>query len=159
MKTLWLPSLAVLLIALAFPGPVSAQAQADAPGAQVLATQELDSGIVVEITEFRRKGNTLTVQVRFRNNGANARKIWLGYERQVYLLDAQGGKRYLVLYANHYIAAGQEHWPHNFWEREINVGQTTRAWMKFPAPPASVKQISLVLGIGRPFDDLPIQDD
>lgn len=159
MKTLWLPSLAVLLIALAFPGPIAVQGQVGIPAANVLATRESASGMVTEVVEFRRKGNTLTVQVRFRNNGTQSRTISLDYPNQkVYLLDAQGGKKYLVLYADRYIATDA---PVHYqaWTREVAAGQTALVWMKFPAPPLNVKRISLVLGTAPPFEELPIQDD
>jgi hypothetical protein len=55
------------------PGAAPA-AGAPAAAAVVLATQETNwAGIVAEVTEFRRRGNTLTAKVRYRNTaGANA---------------------------------------------------------------------------------------
>ena len=160
MQTMWLPFLAVLLVAWAFPGPGVAQGPPGAATAPVLATQQLGSDIVVEITEFRRKGNTLTVQMRFRNNGTEGKGLdfWFRSGTEIYLFDPQGRKKYLVLKAddNSYIANMMRE---VYWQPNIGPGRTVGAWMKFPAPPADVKQIAFVFCQLRPFDDLPIQDD
>src|SRR5690242_6449002 len=51
------------------PAPVSAPAPAT-PSAGALATQDTNwKGVSAEITEFRRKGNTLTAKVRLSNHG------------------------------------------------------------------------------------------
>src|SRR5262245_53898193 len=47
-------------------------ATASAPAEAVIASQDTNwSGVVAEVTEFRRKGNTLTAKVRLRNAGAD----------------------------------------------------------------------------------------
>src|SRR6059058_123384 len=56
------------------PTPVTSAAAAPAPGtpsAGALASQETNwNGIMAEVTEFRRKGNTLTAKVRLTNHGS-----------------------------------------------------------------------------------------
>ena len=62
-----------------------------------LASQETNwSGIVAEVTEFRRKGNTLTAKVRLRNQGSGEVQPEVIY-KEVYLMDLAAGKKYQVL--------------------------------------------------------------
>src|SRR5262249_25781413 len=76
------------------PAPASTQAPAPvntAPSAGAMATQETNwKGIVAEVTEFRRKGNTLTAKVRFSNRGSEESKAEIVF-KEVYLIDTAGG--------------------------------------------------------------------
>jgi hypothetical protein len=130
-----------------------------APAAGVLAREDTRwPGLVAEVTEFRRKGNTLTAKVRLRNGGAADGEPDIKYE-EVYLMDAGAGKKYSVLKDENgaYIAALRQGWKDRWYEK-VPPGQEMVIWAKFPAPPAEVKAITLQLPGVPPFDDLAIQD-
>ena len=143
-----------LVAACGFAGSVAAQEPA-AP----LASQETNwAGIVADVTEFKRKGNTLTAKVRLRNTGSAKARPEVRFD-DVYLLDTAAGKKYQVLtdekdFAIASVNAGYS----DQWFAEIQPTQSQLIWIKFPAPPADVKEITLRLEGMAPFDDLPIQD-
>lgn len=140
------------------PATVPAAAPA-AAAAAVLASQETNwSGIVAEVTEFRRKGNTLTAKLRFRNQGSDANEADLYYSG-AYLMDAAAGKKYEVLKDEKgaYIAALRTGW-NDRWYQTVEPGQSAAIWMKFPAPPPEVTAVTLQVPGVPPFDDLSIQD-
>ena len=131
---------------------------AGAPGT-VLASQETNwSGVVVEVTEFLRKGNTLTAKLRVRNQGgAKAEPDF--YFSQMYVMDPAGGKKYEVLKdeEGNYIGGVRSGW-RDRWYDTLEPGQSALVWMKFPAPPPEVRVVTLQIPNTPPFDDLAIQD-
>ena len=107
---------------------------------------------MAEVTEFRRKGNTLTAIVRLRNQGTGTAVIQVTWG-QAYVLDEAHAKKYEVLKDEKdvYIAT-----PYG---TEGLVGDgTLTAWMKFPAPPIEVRTATIAIPQIPPFEDLPIQD-
>jgi hypothetical protein len=136
----------------AAPAPLAAS-----PG--VLASQETNwPGIVAEVTEFRRRGNTLTARVRLSNQGSEDPQPNF-YYNEAYLMDAAAGKKYEVLRDENgnYIAAlssGES----GRWRTRMQPGASQTIWMKFPAPPPEVRAVTLQMGGIPPFEDLPIQD-
>ena len=136
-----------------------APATAPAPSGAVLASQETNwPGIVAEVTEFRRKGNTLTARVRLRNQGGVETQPEVTYD-EVYRMDLAAGTKYQVLAdeAGAYIAALRSGWKDR-WYGQIQPNQSQVLWMKFPAPPAEVKAVTLQVPGVPPFEDLAIQD-
>lgn len=137
---------------------LAATSGAQAPAAATpLASQETNwPGVTADITEFRRKGNTLTAKVRL--TAAAKSKFEVDYG-EVYLMDTGAGKKYELLKDDKgaYIAATSPGWPAKTWG-EIDAGQSRTLWMKFPAPPADVKAITLSLPSMAPFEDVAIQD-
>lgn len=139
--------------------PTPAPSPAAAANVVALASQETRwNGVTAEVTEFRRKGNTLTAKVRFRNNGTEKAEpdIRLG---EAYLMDASAGKKYEVLKDenNTYIAALHSGYGDR-WYTDLKPGEQAMIWMKFPSPPAEVKAVTLQLPGVPPFEDVPIQD-
>ncbi|HET6604832.1 MAG TPA: hypothetical protein VFG21_11620 [Xanthomonadaceae bacterium] len=133
-------------------------AAAQGSGAALASQDSNWSGVVIEVTEFRRKGNTLSVKTRLRNTGAEAVEVDVRYG-DVYVLDTAGGKRYDVLRDDKgaVIAAHLPSWPER-WYGTIEPGAAMTLWMKFPAPPADTTEATLVIGTNAPFEDLPIED-
>src|SRR5439155_17342001 len=141
------------------PAAAPAAAPAGAPPAGVLAREQTKwAGVSAEVTEFRRKGNTLTAKVRFRNGGAADAEPDIKYE-EAYVMDAGAGKKYSVLKDENgsYIAALRQGWKDR-WYDKVPPGQEMVIWAKFPAPPPEVKAVTLQLPGVPPFDDLAIQD-
>jgi hypothetical protein len=130
-----------------------------AGAAVVMATQDTNwSGVVAEVTEFRRRGNTLTAKVRLRNTSGAEVQPEVKFE-DVYLMDAANARKYEVLRDEKgaYIASLRSGWQDR-WYQQIEPAQQQTIWIKFPAPPAEVRAITLQLPNTPPFEDLAIQD-
>ena len=129
-----------------------------APAGAVIASQETNwKGVTAEVTEFRRKGNTLTAKVRLTNRGSENADAAVKYG-EVYLMDTAAGKKYEVLKdeKGQFIAYLTSGW--NQWYDTMKPNETITLWMKFPAPEVEVKAITLQLPGMAPFEDVPIQD-
>lgn len=141
------------------PVPAATPAVVPAATGAVLASQETNwQGVVAEVTEFRRKGNTLTAKVRLRNQGSAEAKAEVIY-KEVYLMDLGAGKKYQVLQDEKgaYIAGLRSGW-NDRWYGDLAPGESYTLWVKFPAPPAEVKSVTLQVPGVPPFEDLAIQD-
>jgi hypothetical protein len=114
-------------------------------------------GVTADITEFKRKGNTLTVRVRLHNDGTKEVNGAVNFEK-CYLLDAGAGKKYEVLTDNDKNSIAPTNYGNHEWHEHIPAGQSQLIWMKFPAPPATTKSVTLNIENIPPFDDLTIQD-
>ena len=139
--------------------PNTATTAAAAPATAVLQSQETNwTGVIAEVTEFRRKGNSLTAKVRLSNKGSGSPDLQI-FWNEVALIDAAGGKKYEVLKDEKgaYISSSRAGWPDR-WEAHMGPGASQVIWMKFPAPPPEVKTITLQIPQVPPFDDLQIQD-
>lgn len=139
--------------------PAPAAGPAPATSAPALSSQETNwSGVTAEVTEFRRKGNTLTAKVRFRNSGSETMEPDIRL-KDSYLMDANAGKKYEVLKDEKgtYIGALRPGYTDRWYENVKPGGQATM-WMKFPAPPPEVRAVTLQLPGVPPFEDVPIQD-
>lgn len=137
-------------------GPAAA---APAAAGAVLAAQETNwSGIVAEVTEFRRKGSTLTARVRFRNQGSEVAEPDVRYG-EVYVMDLAAGRKYEVLRdeQGRYIAALRSGFEDR-WYQKIEPGNSMTIWMKLPAPPPEVREVTLQVPGAPPFEDLAIQE-
>lgn len=129
------------------------------PAGASIASQETNwKGIVADITEFRRKGNTLTAKVRLTNRGSENANAAIKYG-EVYLMDTAAGKKYEVLKdeKGQYIAYLTTGWNYQ-WYDTMEPNDAITLWMKFPAPPVEVRAITLQLPGMAPFEDVPIQD-
>jgi hypothetical protein len=125
----------------------------------VVASQDTNwSGVVAEVLEFRRKGNTLTAKVRLRNGGPDPSRVEVKFD-ETYLMDAANAKKYEALRDEKgtYIASLRSGW-NDRWYDDLKPAQSYTLWVKFPAPPPEVKAITLQLPGTPPFEDLPIQD-
>jgi len=141
----------------ATPNPATPGA-APAPAAAVATQTSNWPGVVADVTEFRRKGSTLTVRVVLRNQGNVDAEPDIHYN-EVYVMDLGAGKKYEVLKDEKggYIAALHSGWNNRWYERLAPAASYT-IWMKFPAPPPEVKSVTLQVPGMPPFEDVPIQD-
>ena len=144
-----------------YPGMPGAAPAAGAPGAggTVLASTETNwPGVVAEVTELRRRGNTLTAKVRYRNTGTSNAEPDVNYG-EVYLMDAANARKYEVLRDEKgtFIASLTSGWEDR-WYKTMEAGEQQTLWIKFPAPPTDVRAITLQLPNTPPFEDLAIQD-
>lgn len=144
----------LLLVALAGTPLLVFSQQAQAP----LASQSTRwEGVTADVTEFKRKGTTLTARLRLHNDGPKEALVELGYQK-CYVLDSGAGKKYEVLTDSEGHAIAAVNSGDRGWRDHITPGQAQVIWMKFPAPPATTKAVSLTIEGIPPFDDLAIQD-
>jgi hypothetical protein len=140
------------------PQPLPAPASAPAAAAALASQATNWPGIVADVTEFRRKGSTLTAKVVLRNQGTAEAEADVHYD-EVYVMDAAAGKKYEILQdeKGSYIAALRSGYS-NRWYQKLAPGETYTLWMKFPAPPPETRTVTLQVPGVPPFEDLPIQD-
>lgn len=127
-------------------------------GGAVLALHETKwPGVVVELTDLTRKGNTLYAKLRFTNKGAKEIRPDF-YYRDTYVLDGNN-KKYEVLkdekgaYLGS-VASGYTYW----WGENIDPGASRMVWMRFAPPPAGARVVTVQVGTMDPFEDVPIQN-
>jgi hypothetical protein len=114
-------------------------------------------GVFAAVSEFQRKGNTLTAKVRFTNRGPEAAEPDFLYS-ETYLLDADN-KKYEVLKdeGGNYLAALRSGYSNRWYER-LKPGVSQTVWMKFSSPPATIKTATLQVPGMEPFEELTIED-
>jgi hypothetical protein len=146
-------------VATSAPATAPPAAAAATPAAGAISSQETNwKGVTADLTEFRRKGNTLTAKVRLTNRGSDSITPDVVF-KEAYLIDTGGGKKYEVLKdeKGDYIASLQSGW-NDRWHESLHPGDAKIIWMKFPAPPAEVKAITLQVPGIPPFEDINIQE-
>ena|SRR2546426_3578313 len=135
-----------------------------APAAKAIATADGEkAGTRVEITELKRSGdNNVTLKFAMVNDGPD--KLSFGYDfgdpgnqikdhgsiGGVSLVDSAGKMKYFVV---------RDTETSCLCSRDIkDVAPKSRInlWAKFPAPPADVQKISIVIPHFGPIDDVPI---
>jgi hypothetical protein len=127
--------------------------------AGVIDTVEAEwSGVQTDLLEVRRMSdNTIRVRWRWRNTGDTAVQLYAAesvnlMRTETYLLDPVNKKKLLVVTDAKGTPIG------------TNVGESFRvkpkesysAWAKFPAPPADVQKITVVIAKTPPFEDVEI---
>lgn len=123
--------------------------------ATVIASRETNwPGIVAEVTEFVRKGSTLTAHVRFRNQGRADQIVQVDFH-DVYVVDEAGAKKYSVLKDENGRALASAG---GVWTMNVDAGAALTVWMKFPAAPPDVQIVALHLPMTQPFEDLTIEN-
>ena len=120
----------------------------------VIQSQETHiPGITAELIQCKRKKGILTVKVRLKNISSKRVHIrWPNVNNTIYLLDETNLKKYFPLKdvigncicntVNSYI--------------EPNMSRTF--WFKFPAPPKKVEEISIIIPLSAPFEDVHINN-
>jgi hypothetical protein len=117
-----------------------------------LASQNHNSGAIVDVMEFAQKGRTLTAVLRLRRPEGSTVVVGSRFST-AYVLDEASGKKYVVLAdeKDNPIAGGAGG------TFGLGAGDEVSLWMKFPALSAGTKQATLVVPDTLPFDDLPVQ--
>lgn len=136
------------LLCVLSPGPLVA--------ADAIQTQSGTEGEVeVDVVKASVKEGTLTIQLAYRNNGAEPAKF--NFEaKDVYYIDEKEKKKYHVLKDNKetYIASPIRSKDTVLFE--VKPKGKMISWYKFPAPASGATKINLVLPNVLPFEDLPI---
>ena len=141
----------------AFPGAALALTMATsaalAQGAIATADGE-QSGVRIDITELKRtSGDTLTMKFTLVNDSGEEVNPYGIFEsvhsdvRNVHLIDSAGRKKYLaIMDANNncVCSGGVSH--------DLESGKSLNLWARFPAPPAEVKEVSVIFPHFIPAD-------
>ncbi|MBI4740870.1 MAG: hypothetical protein HY777_04795 [Betaproteobacteria bacterium] len=135
-------------------GWTSALAQGVSPPLPVQETNI--QGVVAELAECSRKEGVLTVKLRFR--GSSDKKPYLmidthhGAYDGFYVVGAN--KKYFVLKD----AEGAPLAPKYLGGVNLGKDEVYNWWAKFPAPPAEVKKVKLIIPQVMPFEDVAVTD-
>lgn len=128
-------------------------------GTKVIQTQETNfSGVVAELTECKRKEGVLSFKVRFRNTSDSPIRVYLyGAHTRKGEIDkfyvTGDSKKYFTLKDTEQEALASEQL-----DADLKKNETVIWWAKFPAPPAEVKKVNLIMPKVTPFEDVPITD-
>lgn len=130
--------------------------------AGVIQTQETNTGsMVVELTECRRHEGVLTIKVRFRNSSNKRATVKLtdwnaGGDYEKFYVTA-GNKKFFILKDTEgtYLSSLSAN---NGVSLQLEPGDTSLWWAKYPAPSADVKKINFIMPVTAPFEDVPITD-
>lgn len=119
-------------------------------------------GISVDVMSVTRKGNVLTVKFAAVNSGGEKQKIAFGFKGNdvCYAVDEESGTKYYVLTdeEGNPVASAKDWMPNSTAgiNREVEPGKSLRVWMKLPAPPPEISEISLFLNETDPIEDVAI---
>ncbi len=127
----------------------------------VASTDGETSGVRLDVTEAKRgSGGTLTIKFTIVNESATSFKFGHNLGDQAYgdfgnigaihLLDATNKKKYLVMRDSekNCVCSGKL--------KDLPAGQSINLWAKFPAPPADVPAVSIVVPGFMPLDEVAI---
>jgi hypothetical protein len=136
-----------------------------ASAAEPIMTAETNwDGITVHVMAVVRRNNVLTIKWAVSNDGDNTTNIGFGFTGNdvCYVVDEENGTKYYALTDKEGNALASSHdWMPNStagFARKVEPGKTLRVWMKLPAPPPEVKEVSLFLNETEPIEGLPITD-
>lgn len=128
----------------------------------IASTDGETPGIRLDVTEAKRtSGNTLTVRFiivnqstgafRFGHNlGDQAYSRDFGTIGAIHLLDATNKKKYLV------VRDSEKNCVCSAKLKDLPAGKSINLWGKFPAPPADVQAVSIVVPGFMPLDEVAI---
>ena len=140
------------------PSPPVAQAQA------LVTPSEGIPGLRFELESLEHTtGGTVTLRGELVNDSARAFKVRCEFANpalgcqtwsQPSLVDFDNRTKYDVIY----FTGGKQKCACSELPDEIEAGARLKVWAKFPAPPKSVKKISVMFRTFEPLDDVPITD-
>ncbi|MBT6530008.1 MAG: hypothetical protein HOK99_03745 [Betaproteobacteria bacterium] len=150
MKNQYLPRALILIVLLAVVSYTRAWA------AEPLQTQMSMSGDMdVDVLKASILDNIFTVVLVYRNNGKAEERIYYDFAG-VYFIDDTEKKKYHVLKDSNNKWIGAPMNSAGDISRKIAAGGKQLVWFKFPAPPATVKSINLVIPGVLPFEELAV---
>ena len=124
--------------------------------ADPLQTQMSMSGDMdVEVLKASILDNIFTVVLLYRNNGEAKERIYYNFAG-VYFIDDTEKKKYHVLKDSNNRWIGAPMNSAGDISKKIAAGGKQLVWFKFPAPPATVESINLVIPGVLPFEELAI---
>lgn len=153
-RTLFVALAGGWLATLLFAVPATAQKADD-----VLESAETEwPGVRTELLEVKRMAdNTVRLRWRWRNTGDKSVRIHVRgtLKSQTYLLDPVNKKKHLVVTDSKGKPIGSEAGDAGG-DVTLKAGQALPLWAKFPAPPADVEKITVVIAKTPPFEGVPV---
>ncbi len=150
MKNQHLPRALILIVLLAAVSGGRTWA-ADPLAAPVSMSGDMD----VEVLKASILDNIFTVVLLYRNNGEAKERIYYNFAG-VYFIDDTEKKKYHVLKDSNNRWIGAPMNSAGDISKKIAAGGKQLVWFKFPAPPATVESINLVIPGVLPFEELAI---
>jgi hypothetical protein len=113
------------------------------------------NGINAELIQCKRKKGVLSIKVRFVNSGNDMVKLRIDTHHGAYdgFYVTAKEKKYFVLKDTEGIALAPK-----YMGADLKKGESYYWWAKFPAPPAEVKEVNIVIPQVLPFEDVEITD-
>ena len=150
MKNQHLPRALILIVLLAIFSYSRAWA-ADPLQTQMSMSGDMD----VEVLKASILDNIFTVVLLYRNNGEAKERVYYNFAG-VYFIDDTEKKKYHVLKDSNNRWIGAPMNSAGDISKKIAAGGKQLVWFKFPAPPATVESINLVIPGVLPFEELAI---
>jgi hypothetical protein len=150
MKNQYLPRALILIVLLAIFSYSRAWA-ADPLQTQMSMSGDMD----VEVLKASILDNIFTIVLLYRNNGEAKERIYYNFAG-VYFIDDTEKKKYHVLKDSNNRWIGAPMNSAGDISKKIAAGGKQLVWFKFPAPPATVESINLVIPGVLPFEELAI---
>ena len=150
MKNQSLPRALILIVLLAIFSYSRAWA-ADPLQTQMSMSGDMD----VEVLKASILDNIFTIVLLYRNNGEAKERIYYNFAG-VYFIDDTEKKKYHVLKDSNNRWIGAPMNSAGDISKKIAAGGKQLVWFKFPAPPATVESINLVIPGVLPFEELAI---
>ena len=119
--------------------------------------------VTLDLLAVERRGNVLTVKWSVKNTGTKTATVQFaltGNNVTTYAVDEENGTKYYALTDKEgHVLATEHEWTGSSYgiSDYVKAGETTRYWMKLPAPPPEVKSINLIFtSAADPFESVPI---
>jgi hypothetical protein len=125
----------------------------------VIQSQDTNvTGVVAELTDCTRKDGVLTVKVRLHNTSSVKADFRLIKSRDYtrFYVTAENKKYFILTDSEKVPLAPQPTTTDGHLDVNIAPGGSYTFYAKYPAPPPSVKTLSLYTPLTTPFDDVPI---
>jgi hypothetical protein len=137
----------------------SAVALGTATGSAAAPIQSQDtnwSGVVMELTEVKRKENVLTVKLKLVNSSDGDASVELPYQASDYdkFYVTAKDKKYMILRDSEKVPVAAP----AKGDFKLAKGASFTWWAKYPAPPPEVTKIEFYTPDAPPFEDVPITD-
>jgi Cytochrome oxidase complex assembly protein 1 len=130
--------------------------------ADVIQSQETnEEGVVGELIECRRSEGVLNIKVRFRNTSNTTAHVTFthwndGNDNSKFYVTAENKKYFMLKDADGTVLSSNS--TGNGVQADLDSGKTYLWWGKYPAPPAGIMKINLMMPVAAPFEDVPITD-
>ncbi len=117
-------------------------------------------GVKAEVTEVSRREGVVTVKIRYRNTGSAPVKLKLisnaGDVDKYYLI--AGSTKMLPLRDSQKVPVMAPVSIHGELHADLKPNASFLFWVKYPAPPATAKKVSIYTLSSPPFDEVPISE-
>lgn len=146
------------------PAATAAPEIAPAPAGALASTDGETANITLDVTQLKRdRGNTITLRFTVRNGSSETLTFssnWMGDQQVgsdyravggIHLLDPVNNQKYFVVRDSERTCVCSRD------VQDLAPGRSVNLWAKFPAPPAGVDAVTVVVPHFIPMDDVRIE--